>query len=89
MLFNPFILVVAAFEEGAEVLEHEPIELRPDADDHATENLDRHVMFRIDRSLAAGARGEEDIAVALIDHETHGDALRGCGDWRRCSAGCH
>ena len=35
-------------------LPNEPVELRLDADDHATEDLDRRNVVRVDRSLTAG-----------------------------------
>ena len=60
------------------MFDDEPVELRRDADDHATEDLDRRNIVRVDRSLTARASSEEDVFILSICEESHCDALFGC-----------
>src|SRR6478736_7076373 len=78
--FIRFILIpsLVAAEEGGEVFDDEPVELSRDADDHATEDLDRRNIVRVDRSPTAGASSEEDVFILPICEESHCDALFGC-----------
>src|SRR5438477_7311654 len=71
------ILVVA--EQSGEMFDDEPVELGRDADDHATEDLDRLNIVRIDRSPTSGASSEKDVFILPFCEESHCDALF----WRR------
>src|SRR5205823_15109334 len=75
------VLLVPA-EESGEMFDDEPVELRLDADDHATEDLDRRNIVRVDRSPTAGASSEEDVFILPICEESYCDALFGCRQWR-------
>src|SRR6266478_6658586 len=79
--FTRFILVAA--EESGEMFDDEPVELGRDADDHATEDLDRLNIVRIDRSPTSGASSEEDVFILPFCKESHCDALF----WRRHGRG--
>ena len=70
------------------MFDHEPVELRRDADDDATEDLDRRNIVRVDRSLTAGASSEEDVLILPICEESHGDARFGRRTRARCWGGC-
>src|SRR4029077_12153344 len=80
--FIRFILVLVSAEESGEMFDDEPVELGRDADDHATEDLDRCNIVRVDRSLTAGASSEEDVFILPFREESHCDALFGCRDGR-------
>src|SRR3982751_956502 len=69
-------LVVA--EESREMFDDEPVELGCDADDHATENLDRLNIVSVDCAPTARASSEEDVFILPICEESHCDALFGC-----------
>src|SRR6266403_4152022 len=56
-------LILVAAEESGEMFDDEPVELGRDADDHATEDLDRRNIVRVDRSPTAGASSEEDVFI--------------------------
>src|SRR5437762_14276799 len=75
--FTRFILVAA--EESGQMFDDEPVELGRDADDHATEDLDRLTMVRIDRSPTWGASSGEDVFILPLCEESHRDGLV----WRR------
>src|SRR5205814_4985798 len=79
--FTRFILVAA--EESGEMFDDEPVELGRDADDHATEDLDRLNIVRVNRSLTAGPSSEEDVFILPFCEESHCDALF----WRRHGSG--
>src|SRR5678815_2787044 len=78
--FIRFILIprLVSAEESGEMFDDEPVELRRDADDNATEDLDRRNIVRVDRSPTAGASSEEDVFILPICEESHCDALFGC-----------
>ena len=57
------------------MFDDEPVELRRDADDNATEDLDRRNIVRVDRSPTAGASSEEDVFILPICEESHCDAV--------------
>src|SRR6266513_2653886 len=57
------ISTLVAAEESGEMFNDEPVELGRDADDHATEDLDRRNIVRVDRSPTAGASSEEDVFI--------------------------
>src|SRR5205823_8477341 len=59
------------------MFDDEPVEFRRDADDHATEDLDRRNIVRVDRSSTAGASSEEDVFILPICDESNCDALFG------------
>src|SRR5213076_2540443 len=71
-------LMLVGAEESGEMFDDEPVELGRDADDHATEDLDRRHIVRVDRSLTAGASSEEDLFILSICEESHCNALLGC-----------
>src|SRR5438270_12272452 len=73
--FTRFILVAA--EESGERFDDEPRELGRDADDHATEDLDRLNLLRVNRRLNAGPRSEEDVVSLPVCEEPHCDAVFG------------
>src|SRR6266576_1708785 len=75
--FIRFILVLVAAEESGEVFDDEPVELGRDADDHATDDLDRRNIVRVDRSPTAGASSEKDVFILPICEESYCDALFG------------
>src|SRR5207248_10528247 len=70
-------LILVGAEESGEMFDDEPVELRRDADDHATEDLDRRHIVRVDRSSTAGASSEEDVFILPICDESNCDALFG------------
>src|SRR5205809_6550320 len=59
------------------MFDDEPVEFRRDADDHATEDLDRRNIVRVDRASTAGASSEEDVFILPIWDESNCDALFG------------
>src|SRR4029077_14891525 len=71
--FIRFILIpsLVAAEESGEMFDDEPVELGSDADDHATEDLDRRIIVRVDRSPTAGASSEEDVFILPLCDESH------------------
>src|SRR5213079_3498593 len=71
-------LILVAAEESGEMFDDEPVELGRDADDHATEDLDRRNIVRVDRPPTAGASSEEDVFILPLCEESHCDALFGC-----------
>src|SRR3954454_15971115 len=75
------ILVVA--EQSGEMFDYEPVEFCRDADDDATEDLDRRNIVRVDSCLTASASSEEDIFILAICDESDCDALLGCRYRRR------
>src|SRR5437763_8802111 len=76
-------LILVAAEESGEMFDDEPVELGRDADDHATEDLDRLNIVRVNRSLTAGPSSEEDVFILPFCEESHCDALF----WRRHGRG--
>src|SRR5204863_5837576 len=76
-------LILVAAEESGQMFDDEPVELGRDADDHATEDLDRLNIVRIDRSPTSGASSEEDVFILPLSEESHCDALF----WRRHGRG--
>src|SRR4029077_18026138 len=68
---------LVAAEESGEMFDDEPVELGRDADDHATEDLDRRNIIRVDRSLTASASSKEDVFILPIGEKSHCDALFG------------
>src|SRR6266513_2067477 len=70
------ILVVS--EQSGEMFDDEPVEFCRDADDDATEDLDRRNIIRVDRSLTASASSKEDVFILPLCEESHCDALFGC-----------
>src|SRR3954454_25311315 len=67
------ILVVA--EQSGEMFDDEPVEFCRDADDDATEGLDRRNIIRVDRSLTASASSKEHIFILPLCEESHVDPL--------------
>src|SRR5207302_11118828 len=59
-------------------LEDGPVELCSEADDDATEDLDRRNIIRVDRPLTASASSKEDVFILPLCEESHCDALFGC-----------
>ena len=57
------------------MFDDEPVELGRDADDHATEDLDRRNIVRVDRSPTASASSEEDVFILPFCVESHCDAV--------------
>src|SRR6476660_9075709 len=78
--FIRFILIpsLVSAEESGEMFDDEPVELRRDADDDATEDLDCRNIVRVDRSLTASPSSKEDVFILPICDESHCDALFGC-----------
>ena len=81
-----FILVAA--EESGEMFDDEPVELGRDADDHATEDLDRRNIVRVDRSPTAGASSEEDVFILPICERVALRCAVRAPTWARCWGGC-
>src|SRR5438477_13180159 len=67
------------------MFDDEPVEFRRDADDHATEDLDRRNIVRVDRSSTAGASSEED--VFILPSVTSRTAMRCSGATNGCVFG--
>src|SRR3954470_19287973 len=64
-------------EESGEMFDDEPVELCRDADDDATENLDRRNIIRVDPSLTATASSKADVFILPLCEAWHCDALFG------------
>ena len=86
--FIRFSLILVAAEESGEMFDDEPVELGRDADDHATEDLDRRHIVRVDRSPTAGASSEEDVFILPICDQSHCDALLRAPTRAWCWGGC-